>query len=216
MNAIAATPARLSILADIDGVHAEFSPSETTLQFGKGTIIIPRETWPDVVAVSATYDAILGGNAQHLKLGASIARQTFEYPAIGTEIGGGFCGGRHPEIDGAVLITAGIDGETKGAWSKAIDHCADYRAGGHDDWRALTRLEKLTLWLRLGAPHTQVEAFKKGGKHAFADAAYWTGDQYEFDSACAWGQHFGTGLSGYWGKGNDLHVRPGRIHFIQP
>ena len=54
--------------------------------------------------------------------------------------------------------------------------------------------------------------FRKGEKHALAEEAYWTSE--EFDSDFAWGQYFGYGTSGRWYKNGALRVRLGRIVLI--
>ncbi|MDR3438991.1 DUF1566 domain-containing protein [Telmatospirillum sp.] len=89
-----------------------------------------------------------------------------------------------------------------------------YRGGGFDDWQLPALAEHLGLLANLCPIWTEMPAFKTGGEQAYEEAPYWTSTQSQFYQLYAWTQHFGSGLSDYWSKGNDYRVRPVRIVLI--
>ncbi|WP_110993096.1 DUF1566 domain-containing protein [Pseudomonas sichuanensis] len=60
---------------------------------------------------------------------------------------------------------------------------------------------------------TAHEAFREGGAEAFRNAAYWSSSQRS--ALSAFSMHFGDGIQFYYGKFNELRVRPVRSEVIQ-
>ena len=206
---------RDTLITEIGDLTVEFSPRETRISLGKNALAVPRNTWPRVIAKSAVYDAVLSGSpipAPNAPAIIPAGHPGTGTPELGAEIGGGFCGGRHPEIEGAVLIFSEDLGSAR--WVEAMDRIAAHRGGGYDDWRPLTRIELLILFKRFGQRRTAAQGFREGEDNAFPESGHWSGEEYEFASFGAWGQTFGNGGSHPWSKGLGLRVRAGRALFI--
>lgn len=214
MNAI--TPSivtsRRSMTVEIGEAIAEFSPEETRISLGKNAVGIPRQVWLQVVAESPVYDNALGGVLASAPLSVPAAPRVITAHELGSEIGGGFCAGRHPTEEGRTLIVSGFDGDFAADdddWQAINSRCQEYGAEG--DWRAPTRQEALQLFELFAPGLTKIPGFRKGEKHAFREEAYWTNQEYTFYSGYAWLQHFGNGNSYYWYEYTQLRGRAVRI-----
>jgi hypothetical protein len=145
--------------------------------------------------------------------------------------------GAHKSIKGADSFFDGqantkamsaADNNELGAWAKGLT------IGGESDWYIPSRDELEVCYRNLKPTdgdnvcwsgdnpsaylpsyaytpdtplQTTVEAFREGGAEAFEPTWYWSSTQYAGDASGAWGQYFGSGTQGSYGKGGKGRVR---------
>lgn len=78
--------------------------------------------------------------------------------------------------------------------------CADYSAGGKDDW-FLPSKDELDL---------MYENLQKKGSGGFASNDYWSSSEYGDNASNAWYQNFNSGDQGNFGRTPNFRVRPVR------
>ena len=93
----------------------------------------------------------------------------------------------------------------------AAQKCRALRIGGYEDWHLLSMAHQIGVMANCCPIWTQLEAFRRGGRAAYQETAYWSSTQSQFDSGLAWHQYFGLGYSNTWNKAHDLRVRAGRL-----
>ncbi len=120
------------------------------------------------------------------------------------DVGAHEWGGRGVEVKGLsktdgyinTQVLIGNDDERK---HPAADACAEYQADGHHDFYLPAAAELYQGWLNCPEVFAQ-------------DCYYWSSSQRSAYGAFDMG--FGDGVQGYFGKGNELRVRPVRRLFI--